>query len=171
VRSDDERGEISFRLVVIAAIIAGIAWGVPMVLFGRQQTDYVADLTGGSTSEPTPGAGSSEPPVDQIGRANDARAQATLNNAARVAQIYFAENGSYEGFGPAVASGYDPTVRYSSGPAAPGVVSIRGLSPSTVVFVTTSESGAYLCAAAQAEVVSFGRADAQAPSQCLGGWA
>jgi hypothetical protein len=171
VRSDDERGEISFRLVVIAAVIAGIAWGVPMALFGRQQTDDVADLTGGSTSESTPGAGSSEPPVDPIGRANDVRAQATLNNAARVAQIYFAENGSYEGFGPEVASGYDPTVRYSSGPAAPGVVSIRGLSPSTVVFVTTSESGAYLCAAAQAEVVSFGRADAQAPSQCLGGWA
>jgi hypothetical protein len=169
VHSDHERGEISFRLVVIAAIIAGIAWGVPMVLFGREQTDHVADLTGGSTS--SPGAGSSEPPVDPIGRANDAQAQATLNNAARVAQIYFAENGSYEGFGPAVASGYDPTVRYSSGPAAPGVVSIRGLSQTTVVFVTASENGAYLCAAAQAEVVSFGRADAQAPSQCLGGWA
>jgi hypothetical protein len=170
VRPDHERGEISIRVVVVAAVVAALAWSAPFVLFGRQQTDRIADLTGGSTPPPTAGAGTGQPPVDPIGRANDAQARATLNNAALVAQVHFAENGSYTGFGAEVASAYDPSVTFTSGPAAPGVVSIRGVTPTTVVFVTTTANGAYLCAAAQADVVTFGRANALAPSQCSGGW-
>jgi hypothetical protein len=165
-----ERGEVSTRLVVAAAVVAGLVWVVPTVLFGREQADYVADLTGASTTEAETGARGSAP-VDPIGRANDAQAQAALNSAVRIAQVFYAENGSYSGFGPEVAAQYDPTVAFSSGPAAPGVVSVRGLTPTTVVFVTETARGAYLCTAANEEVVAFGRADAQVPAQCSGGWA
>lgn len=171
--NDRERGEVQMRLVVAAGVVAALVWIVPMVLFGHEQAGHVADLTGASTSTSATGAASSGngAPVDPIGRAADTQAQATLNTAIRVAQAFYAENGSYTAFGPQVAARYEPTVSFSSGPAGPGVVSVRGLTPSTVVFVTATESGAYLCAAADDEIVAFGRADAQTPSQCSGGWA
>ncbi|MEX2407153.1 MAG: hypothetical protein WD834_07415 [Actinomycetota bacterium] len=165
-----ERGEVSIRLIVGAALVAGLIWTVPTVFFGREATKYVGDLTGGSDLEPTDGVGVPGAPKDPIGRANDAQAQASLNNAIRVAQVFYAENGSFAGFGPQVAAQYDPTLMFTTGPAVPGVVSLRGLSPTTVVFVTGTDSG-YLCAAAQGEIVAFGRSDAQSPSQCTGGWA
>jgi hypothetical protein len=176
---DPERGELAMRLVIAMALVAGLAWSIPMVFFGRQQTEYAGALTGAS-DDPTPGGeGSTDvagapagqrTPVDPIGRANDTMAQATLNNAIRSAQVFYAERGSFDGFGPEVAAQYDPSVTYTSGAAAPGVVSIRGLSPSTVVFVTASEDGAMLCAAANGDAVSFGRTDAQTSLQCTGGW-
>lgn len=169
---DRERGEVSIRLVVAAALVAGLIWTVPTVLFGREATRHAGDLTGGSDPRPSDGLTGSVPvaPQDPVGRANDAQAQATLNNAIRVAQVFYAENGSFTGFGPQVAAQYDPTVAFTAGPAGPGVVSVRGLTPTTVVLVTTTEPGAYLCAAAQGDVVAFGRSDAQIPAQCSGGW-
>ncbi len=166
-----ERGEVSIRLIVGAVLVAGLVWTVPTVFFGREATEYVGDLTG--DLEPTDGVtgpGSAGPPEDPIGRANDAQAQAALNSAIRVAQVFYAGNGTFAGFGPQVAAQYDPNVTYTIGPASPGVVSLRGLSPTTVVFVTGTEGG-YLCAAAQGEIVSFGRSDARSPSRCTGGWA
>ena len=164
-----ERGEVSIRLIVGAGLVAGLIWTVPTVLFGREATEYASDLTGGSDLEPTDGdAGGA--PQGPIGTANDAQAQAALNGAIRVAQVFYVENGTFTGFGPQVATQYDPTLTLTTGPAAPGVVSLRGLSPTTVVFVTETESG-YLCAAAQGGIVAFGRKDAQSPSQCTGGWA
>jgi hypothetical protein len=161
---------VSIRLIVGAALVAGLIWTVPAVFFGREATEYARDLTGGSDLEPTDGHTGAGAPQGPIGRASDTQAQAALNNAIRVAQVFFAENGTFAGFGPQVAAQYDPTVTFTIGPAAPGVVSLRGLSPTTVVFVTGTENG-YLCAAAQGEIVAFGRSDAQSPSQCAGGWA
>lgn len=165
-----ERGEVSIRLIVGAALVAGLIWTVPTVLFGREATEYARDLTGGSGVESPDGDTGAGAPQGPIGRANDTQAQAALNNAIRVAQVFYAENGTFAGFGPQLAAQYDPTLTFTTGPAAPGVVSLRGLSPTTVVFVTGSENG-YLCAAAQGEIVAFGRSDAQSPSQCTGGWA
>ena len=166
-----ERGEVSIRLVVGAALVAGLIWTVPTVFFGREATGYVRDLTGGSDpADGVTGPGSVRPPTDPIGRANDAQAQASLNSAIRVAQVFYAENGTFAGFGPQVAAQYEPNLTFTVGPAAPGVVSLRGLSADTVVFVTGSEDG-FLCAAAQGEIVAFGRSDAQSPAQCTGGWA
>jgi hypothetical protein len=164
-----ERGEISLRLIVVAAAVAAVVWTVPFVFLGREHTENVADLTGGSTASPTTSAGTPQPPADPGGRANDVQAQATLNNAITVARVHFAETGSFTGFDAAVASSYDPSVRYSTGPAAPGVVSIRGVTPTTVVFVTTA-AGGYLCAAANGDAITFGRVDALAAAQCSGGW-
>jgi hypothetical protein len=165
-----ERGEVSIRLIVGAVLVAGLIWTVPTVLFGREATQYASDLTGGSDLEPTDGDSGAGVPQGPIGRTNDALAQASLNSAIRVAQVFYAENGTFAGFGPQVAAQYDPTVTFTIGPAGPGLVSLRGLSPTTVVFVTRTENG-YLCAAAQGEIVAFGRSDAQSPSQCTGGWA
>lgn len=166
-----ERGEVSIRLIVGVALVAGLIWTVPTVFFGREATEYVGDLTGGlDPADGDTGPGSVRPPNDAIGRANDALAQASLNSAIRVAQLFYAENGTFAGFGPQVAAQYDPNLTFTVGPAAPGVVSLRGLSPETVVFVTGTERG-YLCAAAQGEIVAFGRSDAQSSSQCVGGWA
>jgi hypothetical protein len=50
------------------------------------------------------------------------------------------------------------------------VIGIRGVTATTVVFVAVTDGGGVLCAAADGEVVSFGRADASAPAQCTGGW-
>jgi hypothetical protein len=163
-----ERGEISLRLIVVAAVVAGLVWTVPFIFLGREHTRNVEDLTGGSTASPT--AGTPQAPADPGGRANDVQAQVALNSAITVARLYHAETGSYGEFDAEVASGYDPSVAYTSGPAAPGVVSIRGVTPTTLVFVTVSTGGAYLCAAATGDVVTFGRVDALAASQCSGGW-
>jgi hypothetical protein len=169
VSGRDERGELGLRVVIVMALVAALAWTIPMVFFGRQASEQAATLTGGA-DEPAGGVSGSEAPVDPIGRANDVQAQANLTNAIRSTQVYFAENGSYQGFDAQVAGHYEASVTYTAGAPAPGVVSVRGVTPTTVVMVTATQDGGYLCAAAQADVVTFGRADAQAPAQCSGGW-
>jgi hypothetical protein len=162
-----ERGEISLRLIVAVAVVAALVWTVPFVFLGRQHTENVVDLTGGGAASPT--AAAPEAPSDPGGRADDVRAQAMLNSAITVARVHFAEAGSYSEFSAEIASSFDPSVAYTTGPAAPGVVSIRGVTPTTVVFVTTTANGA-LCAAANGGTITFGRVDALAASQCSGGW-
>ena len=166
---DSERGELGLRVVIAMALVAATAWTVPMVFFGRQATEHAAVLTGAS-EDPGTGVSGGQAPVDPIGKASDIQAQAILSNAIRSAQVSFAENGTYQGFDAAVAGQYDPSTTYTSGPAAVGVVSVRGVTPTTVVMVTATQDGTFLCVAAEAEVVTFGRGDAQAPSRCSGGW-
>jgi hypothetical protein len=171
VRADPERGEISIHLVVVAAVVAALAWILPFVLLGGEQTERVTEPTRGST--PSPSAAQTPQqvtPVGPIGTANDVQAQATLQNAVVGAQVHFAETGSYTGFDAEAASSYEPSVTFTSGPPAPGVVSIRGVTPTTIVFVTTTTSGGYLCAAANNDLISYGRVNALAASQCSGGW-
>lgn len=163
-----ERGEAGLRLIVGMALAAALAWTIPMVFLGREQARHAADLVG--ASEVVPEAGEAPAPVDAIGRAAEIQAQAGLNEAIRVAQMYFAEQGTYEGFGPQVAMGYAPNLTFTAAGPAPGVVGIRGVTATTVVLVTATGGGAYLCAAAQADVVSLGRSNAQTPAQCAGGW-
>lgn len=157
------------RLIVGMALAAALAWLIPMVFFSREHARRAGDLVGAS-ADAQDAAGSGQAPIDPIGRAVDVQAQAQLNGSIRAAQVYFAENGSYEGFGPAVAAEFAPNVTFTATSAAPGVVSIRGVTASSVVLVTSSEAGAYLCAAAEMDLVTFGRANAQTPAQCTGGW-
>jgi hypothetical protein len=167
---DGERGEIGLRVVLVMAVVAALAWTIPMVFFGRQETEQAAILTGAADQPDAGAAGASgEAPADPIGKANDVQAQANLQGAMGAAQVYYAENGSYEGFSAQVAGQYDPAIAYTSGAASPGVVSIRGVTPTTVVMVTATSKG-FLCAGGTADVVSYGRADAQSPAQCSGGW-
>ncbi len=138
-------------MVLGVAMVGGLIVTIPFVLAGRQETER-AGLA-----------------VSQIGKVNDLGAQATMQTAIRTASIYLAENGSYEGFGPQAASQYDPSVRFSSGPAAPGAVSVRGVTPISVVMVTSTGSG-FVCAAVTGDIVTYGRVDAQSAAACTGGW-
>jgi len=164
-----ERGEAGMRLIVSMTLVAALAWVIPMVFFGRQQARRASDLAGAS-EEAQEAVASGQAPVDPIGRAVDVQAQAQLNESIRVAQVFFAESGTYDGFGPSVAAEYAPNVTFTTAAAAPGIVSIRGVTSTTVVLVTAVEDAAYLCAAADMDLVSFGRSNAQTPAQCTGGW-
>jgi hypothetical protein len=132
--------------------------------------------TGAGATGPVPtgpaatGPGGVLQPAEQ---AYDLQAQSTLNDAVRAAQVYYAENGSFQGYGPDVAVEYDPSVVYSQGSPIANIVSMT-VTPSTVVLVTIADgldgAGSYLCAAMDQDVVTFGRANATMPSQCQGGW-
>jgi hypothetical protein len=170
VSGSGERGEISLGLVAVMAIIVGAVWAVPMVFLQHEEADRAADLIGGSAAHaPAGGAGAATAPADPVGASNDVRAQADLANAVVVAQTYFAENGSLGGFTPQVASGLEPSITFTAGAASSGAVSIRGVTATSVVLVTTTARGP-LCAAVDSGAVSRGRVDAQSPAQCAGGW-
>lgn len=164
-----ERGEAGMRLIAGMALLAALAWTIPMVFFGREQARDEVELAGAVEDAPD-AVVTGEAPIDPAGRAVDAKAQADLNESMRIALVYFAENGTYEGFGPAAAAEFSPNVGYSVSSPAPGVVSIRGVTPTEVVLVTVTERGGFLCAAAEGDLTSFGRSDAQVPGQCAGGW-
>ena len=168
------------RLLVAMAVVAVLVWAIPMVFIGHQQARRAETLAVGSSSgssdagqgvlsEVGSGPTQAQAPTGPIGRANDVAAQSTLNEALRVAQVYFAENDSYAGLDPTAAAEYEPSIVFTDGAAAPGMVAIRA-TPTSVVLVTLAYGGGYLCAAANGDVVSLGRANAIAPDQCSGGW-
>ncbi len=170
VSGNGERGEIGLWLVAVMAIIVAVVWAVPMVFLQHEEADRAADLVGASAAQaPGDGAGAATAPLDPVGASNDVGAQADLSNALVVAQTYFAENGSFDGFTPQVASGLEPSITFTTGPASPGAVSIRGVTSTTAVMVTATARGP-LCAAVDAGAVSRGRVDAQSPAQCTGDW-
>jgi hypothetical protein len=195
-----ERGYVEMRLLVVLALVAALVWVLPLVLLGGGRSEpeptaataplgvtaplpqatvpdvAVPPATGpaasgaGATGPAATGAGSVLAPADE---AYDLAAQSTLNDAVRVAQVYYAEHGSFQGFGPDVAVEYDPSVVYSQGSPIANMVAMT-VTPTTVVLVTVVDaldgSGGYLCAAIDRDVVTTGRANATTPSQCQGGW-
>ena len=169
-----ERGYVGTRLLVTLGLVSLLVWLVPMIFLSRKQAELLTSVpqpTAGSTGEAP--AVASDPgstvPVDPIGQANDLQAQNLLNTAIRVAQVWYAENGTYTGFGPGQAAEYDPSIYFTVGSPAPESVTMR-VTPDTVVMVTLASGGGYLCAATNQDVVTFGRADAVTPQQCQGGW-
>lgn len=145
-----ERGGLSLGLVV-GGLVAGALLAIPLVLMSRTQAER------------------GEEAIGQLGMARDAAARVELDTAMRAAQAYYAENGTFEGYGPEVAASYDPSIRYNSSPAAvEGEVSIRGVTATSLVLVTRSPSGTPLCAAAISEAVTYAQVDAVTPFECLG---
>jgi hypothetical protein len=171
-----ERGFVSVRALVLFGLVVAAVWVVPLTLLQAVKTEPTGPTAVGATTigEPTGGATGATPagdPVsDPIREANDVRAQAMLNQAIRVSQVYYAEHGSFEGFGPDAAAAYDPSIVYGRGTPAADTVAMS-VSPTTVVFVTVVEpNGGYLCAAAMSDLVTFGRTNATMPAECQGGW-
>lgn len=165
-----ERGSAGVRLLVVLGVVVALVWAVPFVLLDR----------GGGGDEPAAGAtapaqpeGSSGKPdvaTHPIGAAEDVQAQSTLTEAVRGAQSYYAENGSFEGYGPDAAKAFEPSIVYTAGAAAPGMVSMV-VTPTSVVLVTeVDRGGGYLCAAANGNLLTFGRSNATTAEQCSGGW-
>ena len=175
-----ERGFVSVRAHVLLGLVVAAVWVVPLTILqsARREPAAAGPTAAGATSMGEPagatgatgvtGATSAGDPVsDPIQDANDVRAQAMLNQAIRVSQLYYA----FDGLGPDAAAAYDPSVVYGRGAPAPGMVAMS-VSPTTVVFVTVVEpDGGYLCAAAMGDIVTFGRTNATTPAECQGGWA
>ena len=173
-----ERGFVSVRALVLFGLVVAGVWVVPLMLLKDVKTEPTGPTAVGATATSEPagatgatGATSAADPVsDPIGEANDMRAQAMLSQAIRVSQVYYAEHGSFERFGPDDAAAYDPSVVYGRGAPAADMVAMS-VSPTTVVFVTVVDpSGGYLCAAAMGDNVTFGRTYATMPAECQGGW-
>lgn len=181
-----ERGEVGMRLLVLLGLVTAVIWVVPLVALRGQAPDATfgeslvldepaatgsgegaAPATGatGATGPAATGSGS----LDPVAQANALDAQSMLNDAIRVGQVFYAEQGTYQGFTPEVAKEYDPSIVYTLASPVPGMVTMM-VTPTTVVLVTAVEGGGYLCAAADGDVVSFGQANALTPQQCQGGW-
>jgi len=59
---------------------------------------------------------------------------------------------------------------YTQGVAVPNMVAMV-VTPSTVLLLTVVDGGGgYLCVAANADIITFGRVNATTPEQCQGGW-
>jgi hypothetical protein len=172
-----ERGFVSVRLLVLLGLVVAAVWVVPLTLLKSEATHPTTSAgptavgpTG--TGEPAPAVLSpaSDPVSDPIRAADDVQAQALLNEAIRAAQVYYAEHGSFDGFGPDAAAAYDPSIVYTQGGPASDMVSMT-VSPTAVVLVTVVElNGGYLCAAEMGDTVSMGRTNATTPAECQGGW-
>jgi hypothetical protein len=171
-----ERGFVSVRGLVLFGLVVAAVWVVPLMLLQDAKTETTGPTAVDATAigEPAGGATGATPagdPVsDPIREASDVRAQAMLNQAIRVSQVYYAEHGSFEGFGPDAAAAYDPSIVYGRGAPAADTVAMS-VSPTTVVFVTVVDpNDGYLCAAAMGDIVTFGRTNATMPAECQGGW-
>jgi hypothetical protein len=168
-----ERGFVSVRGLVLFGLVVAAVWVVPLMLLQDAKTETTGPTAVGATGATTGATGATpagDPVSDPIREANDVRAQAMLNQAIRVSQVYYAEHGSFEGFGPDAAAAYDPSIVYGRGAPAADTVAMS-VSPTTVVFVTVVDpNGGYLCAAAMGDIVTFGRTNATMPAECQGGW-
>jgi len=174
-----ERGFVSVRGLVLFGLVVAAVWVVPLMLLQDVKTEPAGPTAVGATAIGEPAGGTTgatgatpagDPVSDPIREANDVRAQAMLNQAIRVSQVYYAEHGSFDGFGPDVAAAYDPSIVYGRGAPAADTVAMS-VSPTTVVFVTVVDpNGGYLCAAAMGDNVTFGRTNATMPAECQGGW-
>lgn len=177
-----ERGFVSVRGLVLFGLVVAAVWVVPLMLLQDAKTEPAGPTAVGATAIGEPAGGTTgatgatgatpagDPVSDPIREANDVRAQAMLNQAIRVSQVYYAEHGSFEGFGPDAAAAYDPSIVYGRGAPAADTVAMS-VSPTTVVFVTVVDpNGGYLCAAAMGDIVTFGRTNATMPAECQGGW-
>jgi hypothetical protein len=166
-----ERGFVSVRALVLFGLVVAGVWVVPLMLLQDVKTEPAGPTAVGATATGATGATPAGDLVsDPIREANDVRAQAMLNQAIRVSQVYYAEHGSFDRFGPDAAAAYDPSIVYGRGAPAADTVAMS-VSPTTVVFVTVVDpNGGYLCAAAMGDNVTFGRTNATMPAECQGGW-
>jgi len=176
-----ERGFVGIRVLVVLGSVVALVWVVPFVFLkgtttpsagamGATAPGEPAGATSGAISDATGATLTGDPVSDPIREANDLQAQSMLNEAIRVAQVYYAENGTFDGFGPDAAAAYDPSIVYTQGTVTTDMVTMY-VSSTTVVLVTLVElNGGYLCAAAMGDIVTFGRTNATMPADCQGGW-
>ena len=169
-----QRGDVGIRLLVGLGVVVALVWVVPFVFLNKDGDDGNAANATATASQPQPAepVGSTGKPdvaSHPIGAAEDVAAQSTLSEAIRGAQAYYAENGTFDGYGPDAAATFDPSIVYTAGAAAPGMVSMV-VTPTSVVLVTLVDRGGYLCAAAAGNLVTFGRSNAASADQCSGGW-
>jgi hypothetical protein len=148
VDRSSERGSGTAAVVVVVAAACLAAAGV--VLLGRAKAHRAARN------------------LEAVDAAVAVGGREALATAVRSARLYFSESGTYVGFTPQVAATYEPSIRWSDGPALTGQVSVRAASSAGVVFVTQVGPGAYACAASTGSSITYGTQDATTPEACAG---
>jgi hypothetical protein len=111
----------------------------------------------------SPGSGTSGP---------ERHARDALRRALAAADIYFAASHTYRGFSEAKASSVAPSLHWrSGGKTAPGIITIRVTSGSSVLLLTQDPAGKPMCIArTKAGTTRYGRVGAARPVGCRGGW-
>ena len=146
----DEHGQLGFVGWIVAVVVLGAVVAIPYVYLGRSEVKSAQQGLGAAS------------------QASDAQAETLLMSAAQGAKVYFAEQGSMAGYGPAQSAAFDPTIPVDTSPTATaGKVSIRGADATSAVFVTKGGAGP-LCIGLTGGVLSFGRVDAANAAQCTG---
>jgi hypothetical protein len=129
---------------------------------------YFLAATEPATDRPTENVEIFGTPISTL---DDAEAILELSNSVRSAKTYLAENDTFIGFSPVVASGLEPGIAFDAMPVSSvGVVSIRSVTDATLLLVTKSGEGGFFCAAFEGDTVSYGRVEATHPEDCTGGW-
>jgi hypothetical protein len=146
----NERGDGTVVVLAVAVLVAAAVAAGGFVLAGRGETD------------------AAKQDIQAIDRANAAGGQESLASAVQAAQVYYSESQSYAGFTPQVAATYEPGIRWTSGAAAQGAVSIRSASETGIVLVTQTAPNAFACAAANGGTIMYGSQDAASPTACTG---
>jgi len=118
--------------------------------------------------------GPSGMPHNPIAAAATAQTQARMHMAEQTAVVYFAQNETYETFTPDVAAQMEPNITWNASPTSvEGEVSIREMTPVTVLLTTKAADGTVWCVAddrAQ-DVTVHALTEAQTLDQCTGeGW-
>lgn len=135
---------------IVAFVVLGAVVAVPYVYLGRSEVKQAQQGLGA------------------VSQANDAQAETLLMTAVQGAQVFFTEQGSLAGYGPAQVTAFDTSTPVdASSTATVGRVSIRGADATSVVLVTKGGSGP-LCVGLTAGVLSFGHIDAPNAAQCTG---
>lgn len=115
--------------------------------------------------------GNSGEALDTLDDAQVLPGQLQLQQAASIAGNYFATKTTYVGFTAAEGREFEPTITWTDGgPAAPGAISVRGASATSIVFVTADEDGSVSCLGQTSMQDSPGTQDAQTAAECTGGW-
>ena len=124
-----------------------------------------------ASGPPTTGAA----PIKSVASPEDKIAQSDLRNALAVGKTFFTNDDSYAGFNPMV--GTKILARFSpdladqltfdeSATASVRTVSIRAVTPTTLLLASKSASGTVYCLADNATGTTYGTTDAQILGEC-----
>jgi hypothetical protein len=136
---------------------------------------------GGTGDQPPASTGASTAPTDGGSSATatpsagvDLDAQKLLRAARNTALTYYMNHArTYEGYNATYANDLEPTIVFTTGPTVAGQVSIREVTPDTILFTTIGASGNPLCigeSEGRAGDTSTGLVDATTFPDCVGGW-
>src|SRR5262245_51023383 len=95
-----EPGYAGVRLLMGLGVVVALVWAIPFVLLDQGGGEPATGATAPTQpAEPAGSTGKPDPAAHPIGAAEDVQAQSTLTEAVRGAQSYYAENGSFQGYG------------------------------------------------------------------------
>ena len=100
-------------------------------------------------------------------RAQNRSAQSDLRNALTAAKAFYTDADKYTGFNSTVGEDIEPALNWNMATTATkGAVSVRGVTDTTVLLVTQSNSNDFFCIADSAGTIVRGVADAADVAAC-----